>query len=110
MDVSNVSLLSNPPTPPTKTSEALRSSLQAVNRQLVDMKKQWETERRQLLGEKAVLQDAAKKLNLQVRNAQAEVTRISETERVEQKARASVQGVSFDWIGDRLILISSTRS
>jgi hypothetical protein len=37
------------------------------------MKKQWEAEKKQLLGEKAVLQDAAKRLNLQIRNAKEEV-------------------------------------
>lgn len=34
------------------------------------MKKQWEQERKQLLGEQAVLQDAAKRLNVQVQTAQ----------------------------------------
>lgn len=34
------------------------------------MKKQWERERKQLLGEQAVLQDAAKRLNVQVQTAQ----------------------------------------
>jgi hypothetical protein len=37
------------------------------------MKKQWESEKKQLLGEKAVLQDAAKRLNLQIRNVKEEV-------------------------------------
>jgi len=50
------------------------------------MKKQWEAEKKQLLGEKAVLQDAAKRLNLQIRSAKEEV----KTER----ARAGSQGVS----------------
>jgi hypothetical protein len=93
MDVSNLSLSSDLPTPPSKTSEALRANLQAVNQQLAGMKKQWDEERRQLLGEKAVLQDAAHKLNLQVLNAQAEVQRISQTERAGQKARATVESV-----------------
>lgn len=57
------------------------------------MKKQWEDERRQLLGEKAVLQNAAHKLNQQVRDAQAEVRRIAQTEKAGQRARASVEGV-----------------
>lgn len=93
MDVSNLSLSSDLPTPPSKTSEALRANLQAVNQQLAGMKKQWDDERKQLLGEKAVLQDAAHKLNLQVLNAQAEVQRISQTERAGQKARATVESV-----------------
>jgi predicted nucleic acid-binding Zn-ribbon protein len=58
---------------PTKTSEALRANLHSVNDQLDTMKKQWEAEKKQLLGEKAVLQDAAKRLNLQIRNAKEEV-------------------------------------
>jgi len=58
---------------PTKTSEALRANLHSVNAQLDMTKKQWEAERQQLLGEKAVLQDAAKRLNLQIRNAKEEV-------------------------------------
>lgn len=63
-------LPSEPPTPPTKTSDALRANLKSVNSQLDSMKKQWEQERKQLLGEQAVLQDAAKRLNVQVQTAQ----------------------------------------
>lgn len=81
-------LPSEPPTPPTKTSEALRANLQSVNTQLDTMKKQWETEKKQLLGEKAVLQDVAKRLNLQVRSVKEEV----KTER----AKAGSQGVSHE--------------
>lgn len=58
LDVSRSGLPSNPPTPPTKTSDALRLDLRAVNQQLDSMKQRWEDEKRQLLGEKAVLQDA----------------------------------------------------
>lgn len=90
-----MSLVSNPPTPPSKTSEALRENLQTVNQQLAGLKKQWDDERRQLLGEKAVLEDAAHQLNLQVLNAQAEVQRMSQTERAGQKARATVESVCF---------------
>lgn len=47
------------------------------------MKKQWEEEKRKLLGEKAVLQDAAKRLNVQVQTAQ-----------LDAKTKAGNQGVS----------------
>lgn len=50
------------------------------------MKKQWQDERKHLLGEKAALEDAAKRLNLQIRNAKEEVK--------VQRARAGSQGVS----------------
>ncbi|KAI0954730.1 hypothetical protein AcW1_006527 [Taiwanofungus camphoratus] len=88
LEVSNLSLPSDPPTPPTKTSEALRRNLQAVNSQLASMKKAWDEEKRQLLGEKAVLQDATNRLNMQVRDANYKLT---ETERVGERVRASVQ-------------------
>lgn len=57
------------------------------------MKKEWEDERRELVGEKAVLQDAANKLNVQVRNAKEEVRKVAESERVGEKTRAGIQGV-----------------
>lgn len=84
-EVSNDQLPTEPPTPPTKTSEGLKANLRSVNTQLDKMKRQWEEEKKNLLGEKAVLQDAAKRLNLQVRNAKEDV----KTER----ARAGSQGV-----------------
>lgn len=51
------------------------------------LKQQWTEEKQHLLGEKAVLQDAAKRLDAQIRNAKDEV----KTER----ARAGSQGVSM---------------
>ncbi|KII85948.1 hypothetical protein PLICRDRAFT_114966 [Plicaturopsis crispa FD-325 SS-3] len=89
VEIAQSSLPTNPPTPPTKTSEALRANLQSVNAQLDNMKRQWEEEKRQLLGEKAVLQDAADKLNHQVRVAKDEVKK---TERAGEKARVGLQG------------------
>ena len=59
------------------------------------MKEQWEREKRQLLGEKALLQDTAHKLNLQVRSAQDEAKRSAESGKMAQKARISVQAVSL---------------
>lgn len=60
-----------PPTPPTRTSEALRMDLQEVNANLDSMKQTWEAEKRRLLGEKAVLQDAANRLNIQAQDAKS---------------------------------------
>lgn len=87
------SLPTEPPTPPTRTSEALRADLQKVNAQLSSMKKAWEEETRRLLGENVVLQDAATRLNAQVRDAQNEARRLAETERAGEKARVGIQGV-----------------
>lgn len=58
------------------------------------MKDQWEREKKQLLGEKAILQDTAHKLNLQVRSAQDEAKRSAESGKAAQTARLSVQAVS----------------
>jgi len=59
------------------------------------MKEQWEREKKRLLGEKAILQDTAHKLNLQVRSAQDEAKRSAESGKAAQKARVSVQAVSL---------------
>ncbi len=58
------------------------------------MKKQWDQEREQFQGEKAVLQDVANRLNDQVRQAKDEATKISQTEKAGQKIRSDVQAVS----------------
>ncbi|KIL69166.1 hypothetical protein M378DRAFT_70128 [Amanita muscaria Koide BX008] len=81
-----------PETPPTRTSEALRTELRSVNSQLENLKKQWEDERRQLVGENVALQDAADRLNAKIRNAQEEARRAYESGRVGEKAKASVEG------------------
>ncbi|KAK0501582.1 hypothetical protein EDD18DRAFT_1066550 [Armillaria luteobubalina] len=91
LEISHRSLASEPPTPPTKTSEALRANLQSLNSQLSAMKKQWDQEREQFKGEKAVLQDVANHLNDQVRQAKEEATKISQTEKAGQKVRSDVQ-------------------
>lgn len=93
VDISHSGLPSNPPTPPTKTSEALRLDLRSVNAQLDAMKKQWQDEKRQLLGEKAVLQDAANRMNIEVRNAKDEARRAAEAERAGRRSRVDTQGV-----------------
>ncbi|KAM6497248.1 hypothetical protein JOM56_007721 [Amanita muscaria] len=81
-----------PETPPTRTSEGLRTELRSVNSQLENLKKQWEDERRQLVGENVALQDAADRLNAKIRNAQEEARRAYESGRVGEKAKASVEG------------------
>ncbi|KAJ7781957.1 hypothetical protein DFH07DRAFT_1017858, partial [Mycena maculata] len=87
LDAFNTSLPSEPPTPPTRTSEALRADLHSVNSHLAKMKKQWEEEKQKLLGEKAVLQDAANRLNVKVRTAEEEVRMVAETKKAGEKLR-----------------------
>jgi myosin protein heavy chain len=78
---------------PAKTSESLKAELQAVNRELVSMKKQWREERRQLLGDNVVLKDAANRLNLQIQDARE---RAEQKERKSERAKNGVLGV---WYG-----------
>ncbi|KAH0836767.1 hypothetical protein J3R83DRAFT_8515 [Lanmaoa asiatica] len=91
LDMSGGDLLANPPTPLIKTSEALRVELHNVNAQLDTMRKQWRDEKRQLLGEKAVLQDAANRMNIEVRNAKQEVRKAVEAEREGRRSKADTQ-------------------
>ncbi|KAG1881054.1 hypothetical protein F4604DRAFT_1992869 [Suillus subluteus] len=90
LDVSHSGLPSNPPTPPTKTSEALRLDLHAVNKELDTMKQRWEEEKRHLLGERAVLQDAANRMNTEIRSAKDEAKRATEASR---RSRADTREV-----------------
>ncbi|KAJ7105464.1 hypothetical protein C8R43DRAFT_1165567 [Mycena crocata] len=92
MDAFNSTLPSEPPTPPTRTSEALRSDLHSVNSHLAKMKKQWEEEKEKLLGEKAVLQDAANRLNVKVRTVEQEVRMVAETKKAGEKLRVGIEG------------------
>ncbi|KAJ8079575.1 hypothetical protein PM082_011162 [Marasmius tenuissimus] len=84
-------LPSEPPTPPTRTSEALKANLQSVNAQLADLKNQWDKERRQLEGEKVVLQDAANRLNKQVRETRDEFNKASELQKVDSNLRQDLR-------------------
>jgi chromosome segregation ATPase len=77
---------------PAKTSKSLKAELQAVNKELASMKKQWREERRQLLGDNAVLKDAANRLNLQIQDVKE---RAEQKERRSDKAQNGVLGV---WI------------
>ena len=83
--------------PPTRNSEVLRAELREVNAQLDNMKHTWETERNKLLGENAVLQDAATRLNAEVRDAKDELRKYASAERAGERARADIQSVSGDY-------------
>lgn len=93
LELSRDNLPTEPPTPPTRTAEALRANLQTVNTNLESMKSEWEKERRLLLGEKTVLQDATHRLNAQVQTAKEEIKKIAEGERKGERAAAGIQGV-----------------
>jgi len=82
-----------PPTPPTRTSEALKANLQSVNKHLDELKNQWEEEKKKLLGEKAVLEDAANRLNGQVKSSKDEARKFVESHRANEKSRANAQSV-----------------
>ena len=88
-------LPSEPPTPPTRTSEKLRADLDAVNSQLASMKQQWDQERRKLLGDNAALQDATSRLNAEVRQAKTDIQRYAESEHTNEKVKADIQGVGY---------------
>ncbi|KAI8969366.1 hypothetical protein BD414DRAFT_503572 [Trametes punicea] len=92
LEASTMSLPTEPPTPPTRTTEALRSELKEVNSQLESMKRAWEEEKKKLLGENAVLQDAATRLNAEVHSANNEIRKYADAERLGEKARAGIQG------------------
>jgi hypothetical protein len=72
---------------PAKTPEVLKEEVKAVNRELTLMKKGWHEERRQLLGDNAVLKDATNRLNLQMQEAEQ---RAEQKERRHEKARNGV--------------------
>jgi myosin protein heavy chain len=80
---------------PAKTPESLKEEVKAVNRELTLMKKEWYEERRQLLGDNAVLKDAANRLNLQMQEAEQ---RAEQKERRNEKARNGVLDVWFFFI------------
>lgn len=91
MDLSRSILPSEPPTPPTRTSEALKSDLRNVNSQLSSMKREWESERQQLIAEKGVLQDVANKLNDKIRTFTADAAKEKSNQ---AHHRSDIQAVS----------------
>ncbi|KAL1693565.1 hypothetical protein GGG16DRAFT_88498 [Schizophyllum commune] len=82
LGVSQSSLPSEPPTPPTKTTNALRSDVRQLNEELARTKRSWDDERRRLTNEKNALQDAANRLNAQIRE---------EADRAAAEARKAAQ-------------------
>ncbi|KAJ3512287.1 hypothetical protein NLJ89_g3604 [Agrocybe chaxingu] len=90
-NIPNDNLPNEPPTPPTRTSEALKANIQAVNNHLEQLKKQWEHEKERLMSEKAVLENAANRLNGQVKSSQEQARKVAESTRVADKAKATVQ-------------------
>lgn len=98
MDFSNDRLPSEPPTPPTRTSEALRANLESVNQHLEELKQQWEKEKKQLLGENAILESATNRLNEQVKSKKDEARKAAESNRAGEKAKANVLGVCWNSI------------
>lgn len=57
------------------------------------MKIEWAEEKRQLLGEKAALQDAAQRLNAQIRNSETAAKKAAEAEAAGRKAKSSIEVV-----------------
>ncbi|KAH9840947.1 uncharacterized protein C8Q71DRAFT_702230 [Rhodofomes roseus] len=55
------------------------------------MRQQWEDEKRQPLGENAVLQDAANRLDTQVRDTKRDLKKLADTGKAVEHARASIQ-------------------
>ena len=95
LELSRDDLPTEPPTPVTKTSEALRADLQSVNAHLEALKREWAHERKVLLGEKAVLQDATNRLNAQMKTTKEEMRKVVESNRVAEKTAISVQEVNL---------------
>jgi len=70
---------------PGKSPEELKAELRNVNKELTVMRKQWQEEKRRLLGDKAALQDAASRLNTEMREAQRQA---GNKERADKRVRA----------------------
>ena len=95
-ELSSTSLPSNPPTPPSKTTEALKLALKSVKSELNTLKVQWEGDREQLLGQKAVLQDAANRLNMDLEAKKSEA---------EQALQSGRQHASLETVSEANIVI-----
>jgi hypothetical protein len=65
-----------------------------VNSELTTLRSQWDIERRRLLGEKAVLQDAASRLNVELGAVRDEARRALGNGHDEARARTNVEKVS----------------
>ena len=82
-----------PRTPPTRTSQVLKANLQSVNSHLNKLRRQWEEKKKKLLGAKAVLEDAANRLNGQVKGSKEEAKKIPESNRIIENSRTNTQSV-----------------
>ncbi|KAG6877425.1 hypothetical protein C0993_007593 [Termitomyces sp. T159_Od127] len=91
LEISRDDLPTEPPTPATKTSEALRADLQSVNAHLEALKQEWSQERKTLLGERAALQDATNRLNAQMKTTKEEMRKVVESSQASQKTAINVQ-------------------
>ncbi|KAF8527286.1 hypothetical protein JB92DRAFT_2698552 [Gautieria morchelliformis] len=89
-EASSISMMLNPKSPPAKTAENLRLSLQAMNSQLNTLRLQWESEQKQIVGQNVVLQDAANRLNAELGAVRGEAKQALENGRQEisEEARA----------------------
>jgi hypothetical protein len=85
-DLSDASRMSNP---------EVAVELKQVNGRLEAMKKDWDAEKHRLLSEKAVLQDAALHLNVQISEAKAEAERMTEICTADHDARTELQAVGL---------------
>jgi len=70
---------------PARSREALQAALEKVNNELSGLKKLWTAERQSLMGEKAMLKDAANKLTAEVKAESAKVEK--ERRRAKEAAR-----------------------
>lgn len=86
---------------PARSREALQTALEKVNNELGGLKKLWVAERQNLMGERAILKDAADKLTaeMKIKSARAEQERNRAKEAAQriqdegQRQKAIVQAV-----------------
>ncbi|XP_006461923.1 hypothetical protein AGABI2DRAFT_222948 [Agaricus bisporus var. bisporus H97] len=88
LDASRDYDISESPVASNRTAEVLRQDLQAVNEELAELKTLWKEEKKTFVSEKAILRDAANRLNAQVKE---EARRLAETERKGEKKRLTVE-------------------
>lgn len=72
----------------------LGAKLQSVNNHLESLKHEWDDDKRRLLGEKAILQDAAHRLNAEIGAARKEVKEAMKAEQVANQAKTGHEQVS----------------
>ena len=77
-----------------ESSEEFHTKVRELNTDLTGLKQSWEEERKKLMGDNAVLQDAATRLNAEMREAKDELRKYAHAERANERARADIQSVS----------------